>query len=584
MRPQRANPIWLGAAVAISLFLITTCPTTTTAQNTFPTPSGNVGIGTTNPELPLDVNGNFKWQDVRHYRVSKAYGANPGDWAEIGSFANTGVSQYAEFQVQGHWCGSIISAKFRFDSTAYNMGAEGSTNWIELPVLDGGKSWNGTFQPVAIDVKRSNLSVTSDPIQVRVRNLTANCNSSVQSINIQTNTVLAEPTPSNTGTSGTVDTGYMGSNIGWKFPVVQSGWSASTQGLFVVNSGNVGIGTTGPYSKLSLTSSDSLSGISLFTSNYEAGRYWGTRIYKQDSFGGFANGIPLIIDSQYGSTWYTSATFGAGVDPHHPSFRSYGQTYLASDSGNVGIGTTNPLARLNVQADATYPVELTNAQLVLSGATDLLKRTVVGYDTTSNFGYIAAGRSGNGWTNIALQPSGGNVGIGTTNPGQKLDVVGGNINVSSSGGVGGNITISGTINAKYQDVAEWVPSSEQLSAGTVVVLDSTKSNQVTSSSVSYDTRVAGVISAQPGIALGEKADNKVLVATTGRVKIKVDATKSPICIGDLLVTSDVPGVAMKSEAVNLGGVQFHRPGTLIGKALEPLDKGKAEILVLLSLQ
>jgi hypothetical protein len=92
------------------------------------------------------------------------------------------------------------------------------------------------------------------------------------------------------------------------------------------------------------------------------------------------------------------------------------------------------------------------------------------------------------------------------------------------------------------------------------------------------------VSEQPGIALGEQADNKVLVATTGRVRIKVDASRSPIHIGDLLVTSDIPGVAMKSEPVNLGGVQIHRPGTLIGKALESLEKGTGEISVLLSLQ
>jgi len=35
--------------------------------------------------------------------------------------------------------------------------------------------------------------------------------------------------------------------------------------------------------------------------------------------------------------------------------------------------------------------------------------------------------------------------------------------------------------------------------------------------------------------------------------------------------------------VNLGGVQIHRLATLIGNALEPLEKGKGEILVLLSL-
>ena len=146
------------------------------------------------------------------------------------------------------------------------------------------------------------------------------------------------------------------------------------------------------------------------------------------------------------------------------------------------------------------------------------------------------------------------------------------------------MTVDGNLAAKYQDVAEWVPSSEQLPTGTVVVLDSTKSNQVIASSLSYDTRVAGVISEQPGIALGEGGENKVLVATTGRVRIKVDASRAPIHIGDLLVTSDIPGVAMKSEPVNIGGIQLHRPGTLIGKALEPLAKGSSEILVLLSLQ
>jgi len=170
----------------------------------------------------------------------------------------------------------------------------------------------------------------------------------------------------------------------------------------------------------------------------------------------------------------------------------------------------------------------------------------------------------------------GNVGIGTTSPGYKLDV---------NGTINSNSTITANnIVAKFQDVAEWVPSSQQLSVGTVVVLDSTKSNQVISSSVSYDTRVAGVVSEQPGIALGERSESKVLVATTGRVKVKVDASKGAIHIGDLLVTSDIIGVAMKSEPVNLGAVQLHRPGTLIGKALEPLEKGKGEILVLLSLQ
>jgi hypothetical protein len=41
---------------------------------------------------------------------------------------------------------------------------------------------------------------------------------------------------------------------------------------------------------------------------------------------------------------------------------------------------------------------------------------------------------------------------------------------------------------------------------------------------------------------------------------------------------------MKSEAVEFAGRKMHMPGTIIGKALEPLAKGQGEILVLLSLQ
>src|SRR5205085_11417141 len=99
-----------------------------------------------------------------------------------------------------------------------------------------------------------------------------------------------------------------------------------------------------------------------------------------------------------------------------------------------------------------------------------------------------------------------------------------------------------------------------------------------------DMHVAGGVSAQPGVILGQGGSGGVLVATTGRVKVNVDAARHPIKIGDLLVTSGRPGMAMTSQPIRAGGTLIHRPGTIIGKALEPLASGKGEILVLLSLQ
>ncbi len=185
--------------------------------------------------------------------------------------------------------------------------------------------------------------------------------------------------------------------------------------------------------------------------------------------------------------------------------------------------------------------------------------------------------SGSTWFERMRITNTGNVGIGTATPVSRLTVAG-DISVT------GNAIISGNIAAKYQDLAEWVPSRHHIVAGTVVILDVTLNNAVTPSYRSYDTHIAGVVSAQPGVILGEGGDGKVLVATTGRVKVKVDASRHRIKIGDLLVTSGKPGVAMRSRPLKVGRTRIHRPGTIIGKALEPLAKGEGEILVLLSLQ
>ena len=171
----------------------------------------------------------------------------------------------------------------------------------------------------------------------------------------------------------------------------------------------------------------------------------------------------------------------------------------------------------------------------------------------------------------------GNVGVGTASPQARLDVAG-DLRVS------GDAVVNGNIAAKYQDVAEWVEASGRVGAGTVVVLDASRADAVRPSRRAYDTRVAGVVSAQPGLILGQAGAGRVMVATTGRVRVRVDARRRPVRIGDLLVTGEREGAAMRSVPLRAGGGRLHRPGTIIGKALEPLAKGEGEILVLLSLQ
>jgi hypothetical protein len=427
-----------------------------------------------------------------------------------------------------------------------------------------------------------------------------------------------------------------------RFRFTHSAANGNVEVFTILQGGNVGIGTTSPATSLHVaaSSSDTITRVAQFyqpglstTNNYSFISVGKANAADQAAAFGF------LMNSLGNDSAFMTV---AGDDP------AAGTGLFVRKGGNVGIGTTSPAGLLHVNGNVVlgpsttgpamsmtnpdnlasfaqlsfYPNAGTNSGSALSivprgsGYTTVIKAQISVFNTdynadATNYEFatlraagttfnLTTGKSGTGTIRPMMLSAGygdgatnpnqvylatsGNVGIGSSSPGSKLEVAG-NIGVTGTG----NITAAGTITggnivAKYQDVAEWVPSSEQVTPGTVVVLDTTKSNQVISSNQAYDTRVAGVVSERPGLELGESGAGKVLVATTGRVLVKVDAGCGSIHIGDLLVTRDSPSVAMKSEPVQVGKRMMHLPGTLIGKALEPLEKGSGKILVLLSLQ
>jgi hypothetical protein len=321
--------------------------------------------------------------------------------------------------------------------------------------------------------------------------------------------------------------------------------------------GNVGLGTLSPSTSLTIIGPDPGA-----QSNTLGFRIENTTGFSLGMFVGQNRGV-------LGSTNMTPLDFiSNGILPK----------MTLDTSGYLGIGTAAPISKLHIlgtdpgTGSATLGIRVENGSGYNASMMVANNRAIIGTTNATPLDFISNGLV----ARMTLMPTGA-LGIGTANPSAMLHVAG-------TAQVDGNLAVSGNIAAKYQDVAEWVKAQSKLAAGTVLIIDPAKTDQVLENSKAYDTRVAGVVSDQPGVLLGEGGDDKLKVAHSGRVKVKVDASFGAIATGDLLVTSSTPGHAMRSMPVEVGGLTLHRPGTLIGKALEPLSSGQGEILVLLMLQ
>jgi hypothetical protein len=244
-------------------------------------------------------------------------------------------------------------------------------------------------------------------------------------------------------------------------------------------------------------------------------------------------------------------------------------------TGNVGINTYQPQSTLDV-ASGQDALGLSGYQPFLT-----LKDSNAGYARSRIQGvggdlvleteaYINSANPGAG--TMVIKSGSGNVGVGTGNPQARLDVA------------GNTRTCTLTITAGC-DLAEPFPlDAEDIPKGSVVVIDKEHPGKLKLSTLSYDKRVAGIVSGangiNPGISLHQEGalDGGENVALSGRVYVLADATNEPIQPGDLLTTSEVPGHAMK--VTDYGRAQ----GAILGKAMGQLDNGRGMVLVLVTLQ
>jgi hypothetical protein len=267
-------------------------------------------------------------------------------------------------------------------------------------------------------------------------------------------------------------------------------------------------------------------------------------------------------------------------------------------------GTYNPSSRIEGVDDGNFAndiVFLSNRPGAPNhGLVEIMRITPSGMKITQGAGDAVVGNSGSGRGLVGVSNSqAGVVGdsqsfdgvFGVSRTPTHAGVSGHNLNPDGSvnpnglaGFFDGNVVVTGDVILQNADCAEDfdVAALEGVEPGSVMIIGD--DSALRQSEQAYDKRVAGVVSGggayKPGIVLDrhEPADNRKSIALLGKFYCKVDASREPIEVGDLLTTSPTPGRAMKATD------PVRAFGAVIGKALRSLRDGHGLIPILVALQ